>query len=77
MTCHHGLEFLCSQCRKEDADLKKSAVSEGRAVYAIFEWRGDGKYRLEERAVEKTYKVRSAAEKQAEKLGMVVRFVYI
>lgn len=86
MTCpYHGYSTPCPTCQTEGQAFDRERARAGTWAYCIFEWRGDGKYRAQDAASPKRYKVKSAAQKRADWLnaggasiaegGYVVRFV--
>lgn len=78
-TCRHGYAWHCSECHEEHQADTRRAVREGRKVYAVVPWRGDGRYSADQAV--KTYRSLSLAEKYATKTNdatgsqLVVRVV--
>lgn len=67
-TCPHGLDStFCKQCREDFKRYDREGVREGKLIYAVVPWRGDGKYSIDQAV--KQFKVKPAAEKYAEKLN--------
>ena len=67
-TCPHGLDStFCKECREDFKRYDREGVREGKLVYAVVPWRGDGKYSIDQAV--KQFKVKPAAEKYAEKLN--------
>lgn len=83
MTCpYHGHDpILCPDCKRESKARERESIRSGQSVYAVLLWRGDGRYDLTQAL--KTYRIKSAAERYADRLnadlkdsaGYVVRTV--
>ena len=67
MTCKHGYDSLCPECRKDDKRIEREGVKSGAWIYCVVNWRGDNKYSAKDAV--KTFKNKPAAEKYAEKLN--------
>lgn len=66
----HGYDKLtCPECKRNDAQRRSDGIAAGRLVYAVFEWRGDGRYTIDHVVGCKTYKRNASAQKVADALN--------
>lgn len=81
-TCNHGFTNFCKDCKKEDLKIDRDNIKSGKSVYSVMLWQGDNRYHIKSSV--KDFKIRSAADKHADKLndsgqggehGYVVRLV--
>jgi hypothetical protein len=68
-SCPHGYQWdsLCKECKEYSKRYDREGIREGKLIYAVVPWRGDGKYSIDQAV--KQFKVKPAAEKYAEKLN--------
>lgn len=71
---YHDYDSLgCPECTKDRNRWEREKIQSGEYRYGAFEWSGANDYHNRPQDAKRTFKSRSAAEKYADPLGLVVR----
>jgi hypothetical protein len=70
---HGHWKLNCPDCRREERERVRQGIRNGTLTFGVFKWTGDGRYPLMNAL--RTFKIRSAAERYAERNELVVRTV--